>query len=49
MIVYGYRFEGSGYRYPRRQRKAVIANPEAWARAAIYNKGAVADNPWFNI
>jgi hypothetical protein len=41
MSVYGY-----GYRYPKRARKAVIANPEAWARAAIYNKGVVAENPW---
>jgi hypothetical protein len=46
MSVYGYGFEGLGYRYPRRARKAVIANPEAWARAAIYNKGVVAENPW---
>jgi hypothetical protein len=41
MSLYGY-----GYRYPRRARKAVIADPEKWARAAIYNKGVVAENPW---
>jgi hypothetical protein len=47
MSVYGYGTEyGMGYRYPRRARKAVIAEPEKWARAAIYNKGVVADNPW---
>jgi hypothetical protein len=37
---------GEGYRYPKRARKAVIADPEKWARAAIYNKGVVAENPW---
>jgi hypothetical protein len=46
MSIYGYGFEGEGYRYPRRARKAVIADPKAWARAAIYNKGVVAANPW---
>jgi hypothetical protein len=49
MSVYGYGNVGMGYRYPRRARKAVIANPEAWARAVIYNKGVVAENPWVNI
>jgi hypothetical protein len=47
MSVYGYGTEyGMGYRYPKRARKAVIADPEAWVRAAIYNKGVVAENPW---
>jgi hypothetical protein len=46
MSLYGYGFEGMGYRYPRRARKAVIADPKAWARAAIYNKGVVEENPW---
>jgi hypothetical protein len=46
MCIYGYGNEGMGYRYPRRARKAVIADPEKWARAAIYNKGVVAENPW---
>jgi hypothetical protein len=46
MSLYGYGFEGMGYRYPRRARKAVIADPEKWARAAIYNKGVVAENSW---
>jgi hypothetical protein len=46
MSLYGYGFEGMGYRYPKRARKAVIADPEKWARAAIYNKGVVAENPW---
>jgi hypothetical protein len=47
MSVYGYGTEyGMGYRYPRRARKAVIADPEAWTRAAIYNNGVVAENPW---
>jgi hypothetical protein len=46
MSVYGYGNVGMGYRYPRCERKAVIVNPEAWARAAIYNKGVVAENPW---
>jgi hypothetical protein len=41
MSLYGY-----GYRYPRRARKAVIADPVKWARAAIYNKGVVEENPW---
>jgi hypothetical protein len=46
MSVYGYGNLGMGYRYPRRAPKAVIADSEAWARAAIYNKGVVAENPW---
>jgi hypothetical protein len=46
MSVYGYEDVGMGYRYSRRARKAVIANPEAWARAAIYNKGVMNENPW---
>jgi hypothetical protein len=46
MSVYGYDDLGMGYRYPRRARKAVIADPEKWARAAIYNKGVVEENPW---
>jgi hypothetical protein len=47
MSVYGYgNVYGMGYRYPRRARKAVIAEPEKWARAAIYNRGVVAENPW---
>jgi hypothetical protein len=46
MNVYGYGFEGMGYRYPRRAQKAVIAEPLKWARAAIYNKGVVEENPW---
>jgi hypothetical protein len=46
MSVYGYGNVGMGYRYPKRARKAVIAEPEKWARAAIYNKGVVAENPW---
>jgi hypothetical protein len=47
MSIYGYgNVYGLGYRYPRRARKAVIDNSEAWARAAIYNKGVVAEKPW---
>jgi hypothetical protein len=46
MSVYGYGNVGMGYRYPRRARKAVIADPMKWARAAIYNKGVVEENPW---
>jgi hypothetical protein len=46
MSVYGYGNIGMGYRYPKRARRVFIAEPEKWVRAAIYNKGVVADNPW---
>jgi hypothetical protein len=48
MSLYGY-----GYRFPRRKRqielmKTFIApnDREAWARAAIFNRASVSNNPW---
>jgi hypothetical protein len=51
--MYGYGFEGSGYRYPKRRRKVSVEtyigdekDQEAWAKAAIYNKAIANQNPW---
>jgi archaellum component FlaC len=39
---------GTGYRYPRRSRKAYIGdkNAELWAKAAIFNTAVANKNPW---
>jgi hypothetical protein len=44
MSMYGY-----GYRYPRARRTIkdyVVSYPEDYARAALFNKGVAASNPW---
>jgi hypothetical protein len=53
MSLYGYGYEGMGYRYPKRRRKVSVEthigdekDQEAWAKAAIFNKGIAETNPW---
>jgi outer membrane murein-binding lipoprotein Lpp len=49
MSLYGYgQLYGSGYRYPRRPRKAYIGKDqaEAWTKAAIFNTAISRSNPW---
>jgi hypothetical protein len=53
MSVYGYGFEGMGYRYPRLRRRVSVEtyigdekDKEAWAKAAIFNKAIADENPW---
>jgi hypothetical protein len=44
MSMYGY-----GYRYPRAKRTYtdyVVSYPEDYAKAALFNKGVAASNPW---
>jgi sulfite reductase beta subunit-like hemoprotein len=51
MSLYGYGYEGMGYRYPRRKRevKTKLSEPTKYARAAIYNVGAARVNPWIDF
>jgi hypothetical protein len=53
MSLYGYGFEGMGYRYPKRRRRVSVEtyigddkDQEAWAKAAIFNKAIADENPW---
>jgi chromosome segregation ATPase len=49
MSVYGYGDIGMGYRYPRRARKAYIADKKGWTRAAVFNAVIAKTNPWVNF
>jgi hypothetical protein len=49
MSVYGYGNVGMGYRYPRRARRAYIAYPKAWTRAAVFNAAIAKTNHWVNF
>jgi hypothetical protein len=49
MSVYGYRFQGVGYRCPRRARIAYISDPKKWTRAALFNATIAKTNPWVNF
>jgi DNA repair exonuclease SbcCD ATPase subunit len=47
--MYGYgELYGSGYRYPRRPRKAYIGKDQEklWTRAAVFNTAIANNNPW---
>jgi DNA repair exonuclease SbcCD ATPase subunit len=49
MSIYGYgQLYGSGYRYPRRPRKAYIGKDQEklWTRAAVFNTAIANKNPW---
>jgi hypothetical protein len=49
MSLYGYgELYGSGYRYPRRPRKAYIGKDQEklWTRAAVFNTAIANKNPW---
>jgi predicted nucleic acid-binding Zn-ribbon protein len=49
MSIYGYgELYGSGYRYPRRPRKAYIGKDQEklWTRAAVFNTAIANKNPW---
>jgi hypothetical protein len=53
MSLYGYGYEGMGYRYPKRRRRVSVEtyigddkDQEAWAKAAIFNKAIADQNPW---
>jgi hypothetical protein len=47
MSVYGYGTDFiGGVGYPKVQRQMVYAEPEKWAKAAIYNAAVVKENPW---
>jgi hypothetical protein len=49
MSVYGYGNVGSGYRYPRRARKAVIAEPENGQEQLFTTKVLLKKTLGFNI
>jgi hypothetical protein len=49
MSVYGYGYEGAGYRYPRRARRAYIADPKGWTRVTVFNAAVAKTNPWVNF
>jgi DNA repair exonuclease SbcCD ATPase subunit len=48
MSLYGYGYEGMGYRYPKRPRKAYIGKDQEklWTRAAVFNTAIANNNPW---
>jgi hypothetical protein len=49
MSIYGYGSEYvGGIAYPKVQRQFLYAEPEKWAKAAIYNAAIVKQNPWVN-
>jgi hypothetical protein len=45
MYGYGSEYVG-GIAYPKVQRQYLYAEPEKWAKAAIYNAAIVKQNPW---
>jgi CRISPR/Cas system CSM-associated protein Csm3 (group 7 of RAMP superfamily) len=51
MSLYGYGYEGMGYRYPRRPRKAYIGEKQAqtWTKAAVFNTAISRSNPWVDF
>jgi hypothetical protein len=49
MSVYGYGNFVGGHVYPKIKRTYEYAEPEKWAKAAIYNAAIVKENPWVNL